>query len=129
MAASDGDLTRRTAAELAGLVAGGEVSAAELIARHPDLDGIVVASDLMAAGTLKALVAAGRKVPDDVAVVGYDDVGVAERTDPPLTTVRNPIREMAEQATRLLLEQVDGERSAGAMRVIFPPSLVVRASA
>lgn len=108
---------------------GGERSAAALLARHPDLDGIVVASDLMAAGTLKTLQALGRRVPDDVAVIGYDDLGVHERTDPPLTTMRNPIREMAEQATRLLLEQVDGERSAAAMRVIFPPSLVRRGSA
>ena len=80
--------------------------------RHPDLDGLVVASDLMAVGALRVLAAAGRRVPDDVAVVGYDDLGVAERTDPPLTTIRNPIGEMAEQATRLLLEQIDGDRGA-----------------
>jgi DNA-binding LacI/PurR family transcriptional regulator len=108
---------------------GGERAAAALLARHPDLDGIVVASDLMAAGTLKTLASLGRRVPDDVAVIGYDDLGVHERTDPPLTTMRNPIREMAEQATRLLLEQVDGERPPAALRVIFPPSLVRRSSA
>ena len=83
----------------------------------------------MAAGALRVLQAAGRRIPDDVAVVGYDDLGVAERTTPPLTTVRNPIGEMAEQATRLLLEQMDGEGRMRAMRVIFPPSLVRRASA
>ena len=75
---------------------------------HPDLDGIVVASDLMAVGALRVLAALGRRVPDDVAVVGFDDLGVAERTTPPLTTVRQPVEEMAERATRLLLEQVDG---------------------
>lgn len=107
---------------------GGEVAASALLERHPDLDGIVVASDLMAAGALKVLRATGRRVPDDVAVVGYDDLGVAERTDPELTTVRNPIREMAEQATRLLLEQVDGDGAGRPMRVIFPPALVRRAS-
>ena len=72
--------------------AGGERAAAALLADHPDLDGIVVASDLMAAGALKVLAATGRRVPDDVAVVGYDDLGVAERTTPALTTVRNPSR-------------------------------------
>lgn len=108
---------------------GGEAAAAALLARHPDLDGIMVASDLMAAGTLKVLKASGRRIPDDVAVVGYDDVGVAERTEPGLTTIRNPIREMAEQATRLLLEQVDGDGVPHAMRVIFPPALVRRDSA
>ena len=102
---------------------GGEAAAKKLLDRHPELDGIVVASDLMAVGALKVLKAAGRRVPEDVAVIGYDDLGVSERADPPLTTIRNPIREMAEQATRLLLEQIDGDRTARAMRVIFPPAL------
>ena len=116
-AVADGDFTEP----------GGEAAAAELLARHPDLDGLVVASDLMAGGALRVLHAAGRRVPDDVAVMGYDDLGVAERTDPPLTTIRNPIGEMAEQATRLLLEQIDGDgRDRRRCAVIFPPSLVVR---
>jgi DNA-binding LacI/PurR family transcriptional regulator len=62
-------------------------------------------------------------------VVGYDDLGVAERTSPPLTTVRQPIVEMAERATRLLLEQMDGSAPAGAMRVIIPPVVVRRETA
>ena len=60
-------------------------------------------------------------MPDDVAVVGYDDLGVAERTTPPLTTVRQPISEMAERATRLLLEQIDGTGPGGPMRVMIQP--------
>ena len=109
--------------------ASGEDAANTLLERHPDLDGLAVASDLMAAGALRALASHGRRVPDDVAVVGYDDLGIAERTDPPLTTVRQPIVEMAAQATRLLLEQVDGNRGPQPMRVVFPASLVRRASA
>lgn len=109
--------------------AGGEAAAAALLERHPDLDGLVVASDLMAMGALRVLNALGRRVPDDVALMGFDDLGIAERTTPPLTTMRHPIGEMAEQATRLLLEQMDGEGRMRAMRVIFPPSLVRRASA
>lgn len=70
-----------------------------------------------------------RRAPDDVAVIGYDVLGVPDRCVPPLTTVRNPIGEMAEQATRLLLEQIEGERTPQAIRVIFPPSLVRRGSA
>ncbi|HWJ82288.1 MAG TPA: LacI family DNA-binding transcriptional regulator [Nocardioides sp.] len=108
---------------------GGEAAARELLATYPDLDGIAVASDLMAAGALRVLAAAGKRVPEDVAVTGYDDLGTADRTQPPLTTVRNPIGEMAEQATRLLLEQVEGERAARAIRVIFSPALVRRESA
>ena len=107
----------------------GERAAEALLARHPDLDGLVVASDLMAAGALRVLAALGRRVPDDIAVVGYDDLGVAERTTPPLTTVRQPVEEMAERATRLLLERVDGVDGGHPMRVIIPPTLVRRASA
>lgn len=109
--------------------AGGAKATTELLTLHPDIDGIVAASDLMALGALEALSVAGRRVPEDVAVVGYDDLGAAEQTDPPLTTVRNPIEDMAGQATRLLLGQLDGVSLGMPMRVIYPPSLVRRASA
>lgn len=109
--------------------AGGEQAARKLLAKHPDLDGLVVASDLMAAGALRVLAERGAQVPEDVAVVGYDDLGVAERTTPPLTTVRQPIVEMAERATKLLLEQLDGDGHSGTVRVIIPPVLVPRESA
>lgn len=108
---------------------GGQRAAESLLASHPDLDGLVVASDLMAAGALKVLASLGRRVPDDIAVVGYDDLGVAERTTPALTTIRQPVDEMAERATRLLLEQVDGHSGSHPMRVIIPPTLVTRESA
>jgi DNA-binding LacI/PurR family transcriptional regulator len=61
--------------------------------------------------------------------VGFDDLGVAERTTPPLTTVRQPVEEMAERATRLLLERVDSAADAHPMRLIIPPTLVRRESA
>ena len=83
----------------------------------------------MAAGALRVLESLGRRVPDDVAIVGYDDLGVAERTTPALTTIRQPIVEMLERATRLLLEQMDGIAPTGSMRVIIPPVLVRRESA
>lgn len=109
--------------------AGGAAATRTMLEKWPDLDGLFVASDLMAAGALDVLAASGRKVPKDVAVVGYDDLGVAERTNPPLTTVRQPIPDMAEQATRMLLEQIDDGRPPQAIRVIFPPTLVERDSA
>ena len=107
---------------------GGERAARDLLARHPDLDGLVVASDLMAAGALRVLAELGRSVPDDVSVVGFDDIGVADRTTPPLTTVRQPVAEMAERATRLLLERIDSSNGHHPMRVIIPPALVHRDS-
>lgn len=110
--------------------AGGEAACRALLARHPDLDGLVVASDLMAAGALRVLAGLGRRVPDDVAVVGFDDLGVAERLTPALTTVRQPVVEMAERATRLLLERVDADADGTRpVRVVVPPTLVRRDSA
>ena len=108
---------------------GGAAATERLLDRHPDIDGLAVASDLMAIGALRVLATRGRKVPDDVAVVGYDDIGLAETTDPPLTTIRNPIGAMAERATRLLLEQLDGTSDGTPVRMLFPPALVRRASA
>ncbi len=62
-----------------------------LIERHPEIDGVLAASDTTAAGALQALRAAGRRVPEDVAVIGFDDFPLAERTQPRLTTVRQPL--------------------------------------
>ncbi|GAA4813567.1 LacI family DNA-binding transcriptional regulator [Nocardioides caeni] len=107
---------------------GGEEATRALLAQCEEIDGLVVASDLMAVGVVRVLEAAGRRVPDDVAVVGYDDLGVAERITPPLTTIRQPIGDMAEQAARMLLDQIDERRAPRAVRVVFPPTVVERAS-
>lgn len=99
----------------------------DLLDAHPDVDGVFVASDLMASGALATLTAQGRRVPDDVAVVGYDDLGVAEGTDPPLTTVRQSAVEMAQRATALLLEQIG--HPAPVEHQVLVPTVVRRASA
>ena len=87
--------------------------------------GAMVAA--MAAGALRALRAAGRRVPEEVAVVGFEDSAVARYAQPPLTTVRQPIEEMGRQATRLLLAKVAGQ--ACGMHLVLDVELVVRASA
>lgn len=107
---------------------GGSHACQQLLTEHPDIDGLVIASDLMSVGALRVLAAAGRRVPDDVAVIGADDLGVAERTDPPLTTLRNPLSEMAAEAVNLLLGQLDGG-SIAPRRVVFAPTLIRRKSA
>ena len=71
--------------------AGGEAAMERLLRDRPDLDAVFCASDLMAVAALGVLQAAGRRVPDDVAVVGYDDSPIATTTRPPLTSVRQPI--------------------------------------
>jgi DNA-binding LacI/PurR family transcriptional regulator len=106
---------------------GGAAATARLLGRPgPPVDAIFAASDLMAAGALRALRAAGRRVPEDVAVVGFEDSAVARYAQPPLTTVRQPIEEMGRQATRLLLATMAGE--AAGMHLILDTVLVVRAS-
>jgi DNA-binding LacI/PurR family transcriptional regulator len=107
---------------------GGAAAMSRLLERPGGpVDAVFAASDLMAAGALRALRAAGRRVPEDVAVVGFEDSAVARYAQPPLTTVCQPIEEMGRQATRLLLAQVAGE--AGGMHLILDTELVVRASA
>ena len=107
--------------------AGGAAAMARLLAARPDLDGVFAASDLMAAGALSALAESGRRVPTDVAVVGYDDSPVAMSTNPPLTSVRQPIEEMGREVARLLVDAVDGTNRAN-RRVILSTDLVKRAS-
>jgi DNA-binding LacI/PurR family transcriptional regulator len=77
-----------------------------LLIKRPHLDAVFVASDLMAVGALQALAEAGRRVPDDVAVVGYDDDPVAATLHPPLTSVRQPIEEIGQEMGRLLMDTI-----------------------
>lgn len=108
--------------------AGGAAATERLLAAYPDVDGIFAASDLMAAGAFGVLTRAGRSVPGDVRVVGFDDLGVATTTAPPLTTMRNPVVEMSRAAAELLLAQLAGELETPEPQ-IFQAQLVVRESA
>lgn len=103
----------------------GRLAMADLVERVPELDAVFVASDLMAAGALVALQSAGRRVPEDVAVGGFDDSGVAAALHPPLTTMRQPFERISAEMVRLLLGVVDGEEPAA---MTLPTSLVVRQS-
>lgn len=107
---------------------GGAAATAQLLKKRPDVDAIFVASDPMAFGALRALRAAGRRVLDDVAVVGFDDVADAAATDPPLTTVRQPLEEMTRALTELLLRRMDG-LATDDEHVVCETELVVRESA
>lgn len=106
----------------------GIAAMSDLLARHPDTDGVFAANDLMAQGACQVLRERGRRVPQDVAVVGFDDSSVAVTCRPQLTTVRQPVEEMAAQMARLLDDHVHGVRTE-ATSVVFEPELVVRESA
>lgn len=109
-------------------IASGAAAAQRLLDAHPDLDALFVASDLMAAGALAVLAERGYEVPRDIAVVGYDNLGVSESTSPPLTTVINPVVAMARAAGERLLDLLAGG-DPDTEPLIFAPELVVRASA
>jgi len=103
---------------------GGYHAAQRLLEQHPDIDAMFVSCDLMAAGAVQAITASGRRVPDQVSVIGFDDSIAAVCANPPLTTMRLPVEEMAAVATRLLLEGIP----AVGHRQRFPVELVVRES-
>ncbi|MFF8311639.1 LacI family DNA-binding transcriptional regulator [Streptomyces lydicus] len=92
---------------------GGERAMAQLLDSAPDLDAVFACSDLMANGALRTLRARGRRVPDEVAVVGYDDLEPAAWADPPLTTVRQDVEEMGRLMARLLLCLLEVRRADG----------------
>ncbi|CAL9563669.1 HTH-type transcriptional repressor CytR [Streptomyces sp. enrichment culture] len=107
---------------------GGRAAMRDLLRRRPALDAVFVASDVMAAGALLELRTARRRTPDDVAVIGFDDSIVARHTDPPLTSVRQPLEEMGRTMARLLLDEI-ADRGTGHREVVLPTELVIRASA
>jgi DNA-binding LacI/PurR family transcriptional regulator len=99
-----------------------------LLAGDPHLDAVFAASDMMAHGALLALRNAGRRVPDDVAVIGFDDFEMSRYSDPPLTTVRQPIVRAGRTLAKQVLGLIDGSGSLPDA-VILPTELVVRQSA
>jgi DNA-binding LacI/PurR family transcriptional regulator len=97
------------------------------LAREPAMTAVFVANDQMSLGVLRALHEAGRRVPDDVSVVGFDDIPESPYFQPPLTTIRQDFDEMGSRGVRLLLGMVEaGEPLPSAPPVA--PELVVRAS-
>lgn len=101
-------------------------AARALLAEHPDLDGILAGSDRIALGVLSALSLAGRRVPEDVSLIGFDDHQLASTSTPPLTTVAQPLRDEGRIAAELALAMIDG---AAPRTEVLHMSLVERESA
>jgi DNA-binding LacI/PurR family transcriptional regulator len=116
-AVADGDFSQR----------GALVAMRTLLDRHPDLDAVFAANDLMARGALEVLRASGRSVPDDVAVVGFDDSPAATSGELQLTTIRQPSEIMGTRMAEMLLELLAGRVPDSP--TILPTELVVRDSA
>jgi len=107
----------------------GAAAVSALLAGVPPPTAVIGFNDLTAIGLLRGLRAAGRRVPEDIAVVGFDDIELAAWTDPALTTVRQPTEELGRWAvTRIADALADPERPMGPSRVVLEPTLVVRAT-
>jgi LacI family transcriptional regulator len=91
-------------------------------------DAIFAGNDMMAVGALLALKEAGHRVPDDIAVVGFDDIPIARFTSPPLSTLRVGVYEMGRQGLEMLVAAFDEPNAAARRNVVISPELVVRGS-
>jgi DNA-binding LacI/PurR family transcriptional regulator len=98
-----------------------------MLAQEPDVTAVFVFNDLMAFGVVNALRRAGRRVPDDVSVVGFDDILIARAMDPPLTTVAQPVAELGRRSVQLLLARL-GNTDGVFSRIVLQTRLVERAS-
>jgi DNA-binding LacI/PurR family transcriptional regulator len=108
-------------------VASGQAAMTELLAAEPDLDAVFAASDLTAIGAMRAIVASGRRIFSDVAVIGFDDIGEAQLAHPALTTVRQPINEMGRTMAGRLLERLAGADVQ--QQTVLPVELIRRETA
>jgi DNA-binding LacI/PurR family transcriptional regulator len=106
----------------------GRLGTSQILDRHPDIDALFAASDLMALGAISALRQAGRRIPEDVAVAGFDDSAAATMAEPQLTTLHNPFEESALEAVRILDDLMEG-RASGPQQVVLPTTFVRRSSA
>jgi LacI family transcriptional regulator len=104
---------------------GGYIAMQSLLSQKPD--AVFAASDTMAVGALRAIREAGLRVPQDIGIVGFDDMPFAERTDPPLTTVRQPIHQAGYTAAETLINFISDSNSQ-ARHILLPTEIIFRAS-
>jgi LacI family transcriptional regulator len=107
---------------------GGMIAAAQLLSLREPPTAIFAGSDLQALGVYEEARRRGLRIPDDLSVVGFDDLSIAQYVSPPLTTVRQPHSEMAAQAVRKVLSMQRTDRPSSPIRIELATSLVVRAS-
>lgn len=99
----------------------------EWIKNDTDLEAVFCASDTLAMGALLAVKDNGKKVPDDYAIVGFDNLNFSEYTSPPLTTIQQPIYKKGQTAAKILIDQIEGDQSEK-KQINLEPTLVVRES-
>ena len=102
-------------------------AAGQLLAHNPNITAICAINDLTAIGAVRAVFDSGRSVPDEVSVIGFDDLWLARHYNPPLTTVAQPLDRLGQLATQTLLERISHPKRA-MKGATLKPSLVVRRS-
>jgi len=107
---------------------GGEEAAARLLSLDSLPSAVFACNDLMAIGALRAIRRAGLRVPEDISVVGFDDIVLASAVSPALTTVAQPVEQLAKISTELLLSRIEGESPSDLARIVLDTELVVRNS-
>ncbi|MFD1067167.1 LacI family DNA-binding transcriptional regulator [Oceanobacillus locisalsi] len=85
-------------------------AAKEIIQKHPEIDGVFAANDLMGVGVLKAAEALHLRVPEDLAVIGFDGIEIGKITTPALTTIGQPIYEMGKRAVEIIIDQMENDQ-------------------
>lgn len=106
----------------------GRRSMEAILKQRPQVDAVFAQSDQVAAGAMSALFATGKSVPQDVAVIGFDDSGMAKATTPPLTTLRQPVGDLAHMAAGMMASILNGENALVTKQVLYAP-LKVRGTA
>lgn len=107
--------------------ASSRAAARDLLERRPEIDSLICFNDIVAAGALRACRDLGRRVPDDIAVIGHDDIPLADLTHPTLTTLRVSKRDLGGNAVRMLVDRLEGRNRN--TEIVHRPELVIRESA
>lgn len=100
----------------------------DLIAQHPDIDAVFATSDEKAIITMRAIGASGYAVPRDIAVIGFDNIGISKLLNPPLTTTAQPFVEMGRVATQKLIDRIEGKNTGPAVVDVMKTELIIRES-
>ncbi|MRR52784.1 MAG: transcriptional repressor PurR, partial [Rhodocyclaceae bacterium] len=107
---------------------GGEQAMEKLLTCQPRPDAVFILNDMMAIGAMTAIRRAGLSIPADISIVGFDDIELASAVTPSLTTIAQPIAEIARQATDLLIQRLVGSRKGVNQRITLQAALVKRES-
>jgi DNA-binding LacI/PurR family transcriptional regulator len=107
---------------------GGRKVTTQIIANKKNIDGIFFVSDMLAIGAMSSLKENGLRIPEDISVIGYDNIELCDIVNPSLTSINQPAHKMGRETSRLLIEQIRDKNTQSARKIIFQPELIQRKS-